>query len=250
MDTSITSVRIKIIYLVIFSIAMGFLESAVVVYLRQIYYPDGFTFPLRFMALEEISIEYLREGSTIVMLISLSIIAGRNFYERLSFFLLCFGIWDIFYYVWLKVLLNWPPSFLTWDILFLIPVVWAGPVLAPIISATTMVIISGCILSFQQKGYPVRIKFLEWGLLFSGAFLIFITFIWDYSKIIIQTGFISRLLILRTNPYFQKIIAHYVPTDYQWLLFMAGESLILCFLVIFIRRTTAYKIFCPEKHSQ
>jgi hypothetical protein len=241
MDTSITPVRIKIVHLAVFSIAMGFLESAVVVYLRQIYYPDGFTFPLRFMALEELSIEYLREGSTIVMLISLGIIAGSNFYQRLSFFLLCFGIWDIFYYVWLKVLLNWPPSFLTWDILFLIPVVWAGPVLAPIISAITMVIISGFILSFQQKGYPIRIKFLEWGLLFSGASLIFITFIWGYSKIIIQTGFISRLLILQTDSYFRKIAAHYVPSDYPWLLFMAGESLILCFLVIFIRRTRKNK---------
>jgi hypothetical protein len=220
---------------------MGFLESVVVVYLRQIYYPDGFTFPLRFMALEELFIEYLREGSTIVMLISLGIIAGSNFYQRLSFFLLCFGIWDIFYYVWLKVLLNWPPSFLTWDILFLIPVVWAGPVLAPIITAITMVIISGCILSFQQKGYPVRIKFLEWGLLFSGTSLILITFIRGYPKIIIQTGVISQSLVLRTNPHFQKIIAHYVPADYQWLLFMAGESLILCSLVILIRRTKKNK---------
>jgi hypothetical protein len=135
--------------------------------------------------------------------------------------------------------LDWPSTFLTWDILFLIPVVWAGPVLAPIICASTMVIISGCILSFQQKGYSIRIRFLEWCLLFSGAFLIFLTFIWDYSKIIIQKGFILRLLILRTDPYFQEIVSHYIPTDYQWPLFLAGESLILCSLVIFFRRKTA-----------
>jgi hypothetical protein len=214
----------------------------VVVYLRQIYCPDGFAFPLRFMALEELFIEYFREGSTIIMLFSLSVIAGRNFYERLSCFLLCFGIWDIFYYVWLKVLLNWPPTLLTWDILFLIPVVWVGPVLSPIICAATMIIISGCILFLQQKGYSIRIRFLEWGLLFSGFFCIFLTFIWDYSKIIIQKGFISRLFILRTDPYFQKIVEHYVPTDFQWALFLVGESLLFCFLIIFFRRTK-YGVF-------
>jgi len=245
MNTSIVSIRTKITFLVIFSIAMGFLEAAVVVYLRQLYYPEGFAFPLRFMAIEELSVEYLREVSTIIMLVSLGIVSGRNFYERLSYFFLCFGVWDIFYYVWLKALLNWPPSFLTWDILFLIPVVWAGPVLAPIICASTMIMISGCILSVQMKG-PVRIKFFEWGLLCLGSFLIFITFIWDYSKISIQKFFISRLLISRTDPYFQKIVAHYIPTDYLWSLFLTGESFILCFLVIVLTRTRVQKIVCPE----
>jgi hypothetical protein len=141
----------------------------------------------------------------------------------------------------LKVLLNWPPSFLTWDILFLIPVVWAGPVLAPIICAVTMIVISGCILSFQQKGYPIRIRFLEWVLLFSGAFLIFITFIWDYSKIIFQKSSVLGLPISSASC-FQETAARYIPTDYQWLFFLAGESLILCSVLIFFRRTKAYKI--------
>lgn len=212
-----------------------------VVYLRQLYYPEGFTFPLRFMAIKELSIEYLREVSTVIMLLSVSIVAGKNFYARMSYFLLCFGIWDIFYYVWLKVLLNWPSSFLTWDILFLIPVVWAGPILAPITCAVTMLVIAGSVLSFQQKGYAVRIRLPEWGLLFSGAALIFVTFIWDYLSIIIQQGPTLRLLTLWTDPYFQKIVAHYVPVDYQWSLFLSGESLILCFLVVFFRRTMAFR---------
>ena len=124
MKTSGNSIRIKIFFLVLFGIAMGFFEAAVVVYLRQLYYPGGFSFPLKIMALGELSIEYLREFSTLIMLFSLAIVAGRNFYERFSYFLLCFGIWDIFYYVWLKVLLDWPQSLLTWDILFLIPIVY------------------------------------------------------------------------------------------------------------------------------
>ncbi len=85
---------------------MGFLEAAVVVYLRELYYPEGFAFPLKQLAPNVLLIEYLREISTIIMLFSIGYIAGRKFYDRLSFFLLSFGIWDIFYYVWLKLLLK------------------------------------------------------------------------------------------------------------------------------------------------
>jgi len=230
-------IRGKIIFLIIFGIAMGFLEAAVVVYLRQLYYPEGFAFPLKLMPIEGVFIEYLREISTIVMLFSIGMVAGKNFYERFACFLFCFGIWDIFYYLWLKVLLNWPPSLLTWDILFLIPVVWTGPVLAPLICAITMIAIAGFILFFQQRGYHVGINSLDWVLLFSGAFIIFSTFVWDYTKIIIGGGFVSRLSALGTNPDFQKAVSQYVPISYKWHLFIAGNILILCFFARFCKRT-------------
>ncbi|MBE0426119.1 MAG: hypothetical protein IBX72_05680 [Nitrospirae bacterium] len=230
----------KIITLTVFGIAMGFLEAAVVVYLREMYYPEGFTFPLKQMAIEYLTVEYLREISTIVMLISVGVIAGKNFYERLSYFLFSFGIWDIFYYVWLKFLLNWPPSLLTWDILFLIPVIWVGPVLAPVICAATMILIAGCILHFQKKGYHVKIKISEWLLLLSGAFIIFTTFVWDYTEIIIKGGYISRLSSLATDPDFQNTIAGYVPTSYKWPIFFIGEFLIFIFLVVFCKRTKTF----------
>lgn len=237
MNTSGDSIRNKIIFLVLFSIAMGFLEASVVVYLRQLYYPGGFSFPLQIMAIEALSIEYLREFSTLVMLFSIAIIAGRKFYERFAYFLLCFGIWDIFYYVWLKVLLNWPESFLTWDILFLIPVVWVGPVLAPVLCALTMVVISASILSFQQKGYRVKMKLLEWILLSLGTFIILITFLWEYATLIIQGGFLSRIVTLATDPLFKQVIAEHVPTSFNWYLFMIGEGFIICCLIMFCWRT-------------
>ena len=31
--------------LIIFAVSMGFLEAIVVVYIRELYYPDGFRFP-------------------------------------------------------------------------------------------------------------------------------------------------------------------------------------------------------------
>ncbi len=230
------SIQKKIFFLTIFGIAMGFLESVVVVYLRQLYYPEGFGFPLKEAIGEGFFLEYLREIATIVMLLAVSVLAGRMTYERFSYFLYCFGVWDIFYYVGLKVLLNWPSSLLTWDILFLIPVVWLAPVLAPIVCATTMIIFSGFILYYHDKGYPVRINLLGWSLMSLGALVIFITFIWDYSKIIIQGRFLKSFFSLAADLHFQSIVTSHIPSTYNWTLFILGEFLIFYSLVIFIRR--------------
>ena len=229
----------RIISLTAFSIAMGFLEAVVVVYLRQMYYPEGFAFPLKPMVLEGFFIECLREISTLVMLVSLGVIAGRIFSERLAYILYSFGVWDIFYYVWLKVLLDWPESLLTWDILFLIPVVWAGPVLAPITCAFTMVAIGACILYLHDKGCTTKISPPEWAVLSLGALVIFSSFIWEYTKIMIQGGFISRFLSLGRDLQFQDAIAQHIPDSYNWYLFGLGECMILFFLMMFYRRASS-----------
>ncbi len=235
------SIKNTLIFLVVFSIAMGFMEAVVVVYLRQLYYPDGFSFPLKLITLQGLSLEYWREISTIVMLLAVSHVSGKNFYERLSYLLICFGIWDIFYYVWLKVLLNWPASFFTWDVLFLIPVVWAGPVLAPIICALTIIIFGGCMIHFQQKGYPAKMNLSEWVLLSAGALIIFLTFIWEYMNLIIKGGFISHLFTLKKDPEFLAIVAQHIPQYYQWPFFVIGEILMLCSLLLFCRRNRSFK---------
>jgi hypothetical protein len=227
----------KTIALTVFGIAMGFLEAAVVVYLRDLYYPEGFSFPLKPMDHANLSMEYLREISTIAMLCSVGFIAGKKFSTRLSFFLFSFGIWDIFYYIWLKVFLNWPSSLLTWDILFLIPVIWVGPVLAPIICSLTMIVIAGTILYLEQKGYAVKIQLLEAALSILGAVIIFVTFIWDYSKIIIEAYGITGIKISHRDPFLQNMISSYIPTSYNWYLFACGEILIFFALFSLIKRT-------------
>jgi len=231
----------RLIFLSVFGIAMGFLESAVVIYLRELYYPEGFAFPVKPVIIGRLSVEYLREISTIVMLFSMSMIAGRNSTERLSTFLYSFGIWDIFYYVWLKILLDWPSSLLTWDVLFLIPVVWVGPILAPIICSLTMIALALYIIYSNQKGYRAKIFLYEGAMFVSGGILIFITFVWDYSKILIQGRFLSNLLTLRTIPALEEIIAHYVPTAYNWPLFALGEVLVIATFISIHRRMKRYK---------
>jgi len=135
----------NLIWITFFAIAMAFVESAVVVYLRELYYPEGFNFPLVLLPGRIALTEFLREIATLIMLLGIGFLAGRNFRQRFAWFIYSFAIWDIFYYVFLKLILDWPSSWLTWDILFLIPVIWTGPVLAPVLVSLTMIILSSII---------------------------------------------------------------------------------------------------------
>ncbi|MHC4188049.1 MAG: hypothetical protein ACYSRQ_07650 [Planctomycetota bacterium] len=119
------SIFLKVLAVVIFSIALAYFEAAVVVYLRAIFHPEGFKFPLSILELN-ISHRHLllaeigREAASIVLIATAAFLFGSNKRQRLAYFLIIFAIWDIFYYVWLKVLLDWPATIVDWDILFLI----------------------------------------------------------------------------------------------------------------------------------
>lgn len=143
--------------------------------------------------------------------------------------MLNFAVWDIFYYVWLKVLINWPESLFTWDILFLVPIVWAGPVLAPLICSITMLLFAGIILYLDNKGYPIEMKLNERVMLILGTLLIFCTYIWDYAKLAYQVN--------GTNQNLQTLIANYTPIHFNWIPFIFGELLILTAISLFCRRT-------------
>jgi hypothetical protein len=66
-------------------------------------------------------VELVREGATLVMLLTLGMLAGRTWRTRFGYSAIAFGVWDIFYYVFLKLISDWPKSVLDWDILFLLP---------------------------------------------------------------------------------------------------------------------------------
>ncbi len=141
----------RLMILAMFSIAFAYIEAVVVVYLRAIFYPDGFTFPIiNFLEMpgaeRYVLIEIGREAATMVLILTASWLMVSNWRHRLAYFLIIFAVWDIFYYLWLKLLLNWPSSILDWDILFLIPITWASPVLAPLITSLTMLLIAARLL--------------------------------------------------------------------------------------------------------
>lgn len=240
-NRSFIKVNRKFYLLGIFGIAMGALEAIVVVYLRQMYYPLGFDFPLTFLSPQMTSVEWLREAATIIMLVYIGMIAGRNSLQRFAYFLYTFAIWDIFYYAWLKLLLDWPSSFFTWDILFLIPVPWIGPMLAPIICSLTMILFSGMIIYLQERGPLFKIKWYEWSLIITGMLIILVTFVWDYSKIMINDGLLSKFWILTNDQQLLKNILNYHPVFYNWTVFIMGEILMLGAFILIFRRVKSDK---------
>lgn len=219
--------RSRFAWLAVFAVAMGFLEGIVVIYLRELYYPQGFDFPLKLMSPELVSIEWIREIATLIMLAAVGIIAGRNNLQRLLYFLFAFGVWDIFYYVALKLLIGWPASFLTWDLLFLIPWLWLGPVLAPVICSLTMIFIALSITGREEKGHPVKSQPIDWILIICGGAIILYTFLVDYLKLIIHSGVLASKGSQEAKEQLLNLIANYVPENYNWLLFITGELIII-----------------------
>lgn len=219
----------------IFGIAFGFLEAIVVVYLRKIYYPDGFSFPLVLIEPQILKIEIIREVSTIIMLSTIGWILGKKFGERFSFFIFTFAVWDIFYYVALKLFLDWPESLLTWDILFLIPITWVGPVLAPVICSLGMILIALTYIYLTENTKLVKFSTFQVIFISAGVITIIYTFIYDYFTLITKNNLWKYFNSLMEREEFLDLVTNYVPKNFNWVLFSAGCLLIgLNYLISFI----------------
>jgi len=230
--------RNKILIVTIFAIAMAFLETTVVVYLRKLFYLNGFSFPLKgFLEPSILSIEWIREFATIIMLLSIGFLAGKKLYERFAYFVYAFAVWDIFYYVFLKVILNWPESLLTWDVLFLIPWPWVAPVLAPLLCTILMIIFSFLVISFEDSGIKIRFNLREWILATAGVIVVLYTWIYDYGKIIIGGGYAGDFFTLSNNSPFIEIVSNYVPLSFKWFLFLFGLAISSLGILMFYLRT-------------
>ena len=145
--------------------------------------------------------EFAREAATLVMLGAVATAVGRGGAQWLAAFMIAFGVWDVSFYAFLRVLLHWPQSLLTWDLLFLIPVPWAGPVLAPVLVSASMVAVGFVILGRSWAGRPVRFGRLHWLGVLAGALILILAFAWDY----------------------RNIAAGGMPNPFNWPLFALGE---------------------------
>ncbi len=226
-----------IVWITLFAVAMGYLESAVVVYLRKIYYPDGFTFPLHVIDQDIGITEIFREFATLIMLAGAGIIAGRTRTEKFGFFIYCFAIWDIFYYVFLKLLLGWPESLMTWDILFLIPVTWVGPVIGPVINSLTMIVLALLISHFTDKNSTIKIQKIEWLMFAMGSLIIIISYTRDYSNYILSKFTFGELFSLPPRPEVSEYALGYVPESFPWWIFWNGQVIIFGGIYLFYKRT-------------
>lgn len=129
------------LFTVLFAVAFAWVEAAIVFYLRTLV---GRIDPYQANPLPLVAgiawVEIVREAATMLMLATVGVLAGRNLVSRFGYALVAFGVWDICYYIFLKPMTGWPESLLDWDVLFLIPLPWWGPILAPMLIAVLMIV--------------------------------------------------------------------------------------------------------------
>ena len=143
----------------LYAAAMAWVEAAVVFYLRSMigriepHQPDPLPVIGGFA-----SVELPRELATLVMLFAVGALTGRTWRARLGYTAIAFGVWDIFYYVFLKIMCGWPHSLLDWDILFLLPLPWWGPVLAPVLISLLMILWGTFASQFERAPHCRTVK--------------------------------------------------------------------------------------------
>lgn len=190
-----------LVALALFGVAFAYIEAAVVVYLREILgpvheelfagVPHDEVFPLWTPdQLEAAGPKYTRavmtevgrELATLLVLGGVGLAVARNFRQWLAALMIAFGVWDVFYYVFLRLLLGWPASIWTWDCLFMLPVIWAGPVIAPVLVSVSMIVAGVGILWRESGGRPVHFAWFHWMLISGGALIIIVAFCWDWRN--------------------------------------------------------------------
>jgi len=193
-----------------YATAMAWVEAAVVFYLRTLVHHID---PYQPRPLPEVSglafAEIVREAATMIMLATVAWLAGRNLRSRIGFFAVAFGIWDILYYLFLKVLTGWPRSLLDWDILFLIPLPWWGPVIAPMLVAGLM-ILAGSLLIVNDS--PLRPGIASSCFCSLGVLLMLIAFMYDTLALFISSASADT-------------IRNWLPHTFSWWLFGCGYVL-------------------------
>ena len=152
----------KLLWLTLFGVGFAMVEAAVVIYLRQLLHVEGSNITLSGIPRGIFTVEIVREFTTLVMLISVGVLAGNRPLGRFGSFIIAFGVWDIFYYVFLSMFHGWPRSFLDWDLLFLIPVPWMAPVLAPVLVSCGLIFSGYWLLIREQQKKRIVVSLSDW----------------------------------------------------------------------------------------
>jgi hypothetical protein len=205
-----------------YAVAMALLEAAVVTYLRTFldridpYQPGPLPVPAWLLR-----IELAREVATVVMLGAVAWLAGGNLRTRFGYFLAAFGLWDIFYYAFLAPLSGWPASLLDWDVLFLIPLPWWGPVLAPICIAVLMILCGTLITQFGKGENALWPAPIPWALSIAGALAALYVFMAD---------------ALHAPEWTEEALVNLLPVAFNWPLFVIALLLMSAPVVDVARR--------------
>ena len=163
----------------LFAIGMAFIEAATVVYLRRVLNIHDLLLDIPPFNPELTPIEIGRELSTLIMLFAVGWAVGKSWQTRVGFLFFAFGIWDIFYYGWLRIFIAWPDSIFAQDLLFLIPLPWWGPVIAPLLIAGLMIVGGILAVNAEDNGYAIKASGTDWIALFIGLIALLFSFMKD-----------------------------------------------------------------------
>lgn len=207
----------RLAVLAVVAVALGYIEASVVVYLRQvivpvreIHFPSAVREVLPLLSPDQLEqagydiasllvVEVIREITPIAVLLAVAWGLSRRKAEAAALFMIGFALWDILYYLFLKILLNWPVSLGTWDVLYLIPTAWVAPVWAPLVISVTLLLGGLAVLRRSGRGH-----------LGTGP-------VWAWLLAALGVGLILASFFLRTKEAFQA-----VPTRFDWPWFLAG----------------------------
>jgi hypothetical protein len=180
------SFRSTAVVVIAFAVAMGYLEAAVVVYLRAALGID----PAGVVPLADpgdfdafAAVEVVRELATLVMIATVGWLAGRGWLERLAWAAVVFGTWDVVYYVGLWFAIGWPPALDTWDILFLVPATWVGPVWAPMAVSAALVGFGLAAARHLRCGRPLGVRPVHVAAAVAGGVIVVISFLVDGERV-------------------------------------------------------------------
>lgn len=188
--------RTRWLVVILFAVGMAWVEAASVYYLRVMVdridpYQEN-PMPIRGILGQ---VELVREAATLVMLLTIGMLAGRTWHKRLGYTAIAFGVWDILYYVFLRVISDWPKSLFDWDILFLLPVPWWGPVLAPVCIALLMIIWGTLATQTADRSPATPLTRTVWGLTGLGIALALYVFMADSLRTVHQGLEVTRQVL-------------------------------------------------------
>lgn len=216
----------------VYALAMAGVEAAVVFYLRTMvnrlepYQPNPFPIIGR-MA----QVEIAREAATLVMLTAVGVLAGRTWRSRVGYSAIAFGVWDIFYYIFLKIMCGWPHSMMDWDILFLIPLPWWGPVLAPVLISVLLILWGTFASHFEHTPALGRPGMFAFGTGFIGVILGLQAFLAD-SMVVASQG--------------AEAVRNVLPNRFNWPLFCVA----LLLMAVPVMQRLWYFLFPPRRRME
>ena len=148
--------------------------------------------------------EIFRELATLVLIFAAAWLAAKHWWEGVCYFVFLFAVWDIIYYIWLYVQIDWPATLMDWDILFLIPKAWYAPVIVPVVISLLGILTSLVVVNAFEKVHSFKIKPVYIALIFLSFVIWYISFTHQVEPG--QTEF---------------------PEQYSWLMFFAGVLMAL-----------------------